>query len=887
MQIKAKHDHIVLLAKVALIVSKLKLSDEELQWCFKRGPHFGMLDLNKLLLVKTYASKRRFDEWLVMVRFFQWRDNLPIKDPVRRMTPDMLRELLHPSAATKVDFEQCIQSSTTWRSSDVVFLLGPGGLDLSSPWYFVGRWFVTVLEHLTDCLKLLDRLGVTAQTAWNWVMRENNTTAHDASRTLQYYQRTSRQIRQAAKAKYDFNTWMETGARIRDNLRDRQIQALVAYLTQDMVDEGVTDKLDLYRRFLIDVEMGSCRTISRIVLAHSTVQLFVQRSIMDLEDQVKIEPVFSRQWKWMWEYRVWEANLKTFLYPENWIYPELRDDKSPFFIELESELLQDDITEQTAEIAYMNYLNKLSDVSRLEIAGLTHDDDSNVTHVIGRTRGQPHKYYYRRRVDNAYWMPWEEIDLDIESDHVVPVVYDRRLYLFWLIIKPGSGEKEISVAKPLEVWPAHQKYWQVSMAWSEYRLDRWSRKRLSDDSIDVWHKFHNEMRIDAGPSWGDFEVIGDPLIISEPNEDIDWYEVVPIPREHILVTPQLSEDRLTIMVGYAWLGDPSKARNLGSFVLLDNGNLDERVVSVTQEGMAVDFVQDTKIAFEGYISESSKALPGVLAISSTVETNSIVVGEDVVQEPVPTGPVVVETTSLLLKRTVMPYKVLLPELPYDKKYLSQAPFFFDDERHTFFVVPESELKGELTFGRPVDPPEVYPEDPRVPEVQPEVPCIIVGDYDPPPYYLWQGGEYYGGVALARHTTGANFTPIVSTPYVATAARPTSSTNTGLATRGWRTRDIFSSTETKRYRFWTFHHPYVGLFLRQLNRYGIEGLLTPQPDLETNSDYHNEVASLRRQQNSALVFTSGSYDPNRDTVKTPYPIDDIDFSFCGAYSLYNW
>jgi len=36
-------------------------------------------------------------------------------------------------------------------------------------------------------------------------------------------------------------------------------------------------------------------------------------------------------WKWMQNYRVWEANDSVFLYPENWIEPEIGDDKSSFF----------------------------------------------------------------------------------------------------------------------------------------------------------------------------------------------------------------------------------------------------------------------------------------------------------------------------------------------------------------------------------------------------------------------------------------------------------------------------------------------------------------------------------------------------------------------------
>src|SRR5437870_13912238 len=30
------------------------------------------------------------------------------------------------------------------------------------------------------------------------------------------------------------------------------------------------------------------------------------------------------EWEWLERYRVWDANRKIFLYPENWIEPELR-----------------------------------------------------------------------------------------------------------------------------------------------------------------------------------------------------------------------------------------------------------------------------------------------------------------------------------------------------------------------------------------------------------------------------------------------------------------------------------------------------------------------------------------------------------------------------------
>src|SRR4029079_8143368 len=100
--------------------------------------------------------------------------------------------------------------------------------------------------------------------------------------------------------------------------------------------------------------------------ASSSVQLFVQRVLMNLEQPaVAPDALDDERWEWMKNYRIWEANRKVFLYPENWIEPGLRDDKSPFFKELESQLLQNEISMETAEDTFRSYLEKLDEVSQL------------------------------------------------------------------------------------------------------------------------------------------------------------------------------------------------------------------------------------------------------------------------------------------------------------------------------------------------------------------------------------------------------------------------------------------------------------------------------------------------------------------------------------------
>ena len=43
----------------------------------------------------------------------------------------------------------------------------------------------------------------------------------------------------------------------------------------------------------------------------------------------------------------------------------------------------------------------------------------------------PACYYYRRWEDQARWTPWEPVPLDIQADHLIPIVYNGRLYVFW------------------------------------------------------------------------------------------------------------------------------------------------------------------------------------------------------------------------------------------------------------------------------------------------------------------------------------------------------------------------------------------------------------------------------------------------------------------------
>ncbi len=104
---------------------------------------------------------------------------------------------------------------------------------------------------------------------------------------------------------------------------------------------------------------------------------------------------------------------------------------------MESGLLQDEINEATTEREYLGYLKGLNQIAQLEVSGIYRqwEVDRDILHVIARTQNAPRTYFYRTWVDQRYWTAWEKIDVDIEGDHLVPVVWNRRFYLFWPIFE--------------------------------------------------------------------------------------------------------------------------------------------------------------------------------------------------------------------------------------------------------------------------------------------------------------------------------------------------------------------------------------------------------------------------------------------------------------------
>jgi hypothetical protein len=248
-----------------------------------------------------------------------------------------------------------------------------------------------------------------------------------------------------------------------------------------------------------------------------------------------------------------------------------------------------------------------------------------------------------------------------------------------------------------------------------------------------------------------------------------------------------------------------------------------------------------------------------------------------VQVPVPT-----------LSSTPSVFRILYPHQYY--QYVLQAPFFYQDDRRTYFVTtapaeetvqlpknanfarPDRNLLAHVPFANatPIDigaiPPR-FDRDAAAPEVATGLPTSIAM------------------TSASKALTAAEPSSSLAAASLLTASaqaigQPQPSmmdwSMQGVASRlywplptewQWVTRKIYDL------KFATHFHPYVCEFIKSLNKDGIPGLLT--------------VAS--QMQSESIPTFANNYKPNTQRVELPYPVEAVDLGPEGksAYSLYNW
>jgi hypothetical protein len=818
--------------QAAMFILGFKISETELN-------HFiNFTDINFMAL--TAEHWKRVNDYMIL------RKAVPQAQAL--LTDIFALASIASPLPTMDDLKQLLHLATAWDEANLEFLvdrftLGPDDFQNE-----------IALKRIHEVIKIASKTGISAQTMAEWGAAEPD--FHKLHNTAQV-------IKNTVKAKYEEEDWLDLAGNLSNKIRENQKQALIACLLMQPAirNAGVEDADGLFEYFLIDVQMGACMDTSRIVQANAAIQMFVNRCLLNLESDmsdgsekgVSPDAIDRDRWEWMKNYRVWEANRKVFLYPENWLEPEWRNDRSEFFKELESYLVQNDITERSVEQGFRDYLMSLNEVSNLEVCGMcqeNHEDGKlKYLHVFSRTHNVPYKFYYRRWNEFRKWSAWEKVQVDIRNVedgdnsgvHLIPVVWKERLFVFWpeFLEKPvpktqnGTMQEIYENSSTASLEPG--KSWEIRLAWSEYVDGKWSPKQVSKEIITVTP--------------------------DDPEDGISDIAFHAYNRQN---------NELIVFCGYI------EQEGDGSYYCFRLSDIQSKVEgSVTLDG-------DTfKIAgYKSNFMKKAKSSPLTLKNNTYLQTS--------------------KDHKLLYSHHITDFE---SKLAY--------PFFYHDSYRTYFVRPVDisvitgiknpeyikpfpDIVDDSGYMIPVEIPHVGPDDYMPAE---EIAAPYAGAT---PFYHMAGGM---NQTLLPASGSANPNMPDAGSMVVRSADFSGGTGTSVsknyALEMSHVEEAFGAGKEGGYslswrldkglEFHTFSHPYSSKFVTRLNQGGLQALM--------GSDTENPLAedAIKSDEGATFVdaydpvFTHGLVQKPEDFAKIQktYYKKNVCFDPLGANSLYNW
>lgn len=862
--------------KIAYLNNRYKLSASELEFFIEHSVALDVVAINALPIdtpattIAQASGLFRLNDWIKVKGLY----NLRVSEYLNILGASL-------GNASKTDWHNNILERTEWTREDLQFLTGndtgTGKLNTTYSNITANNDFRkgALLLQLFELMNSVTRIGLTTVLTYNALKTDVQMT-------------DSGNIRKAAKSKHSDTEWSKVAKPLQDTLRERQRQAMVAYLVVrpeagDPVGSQMrwSNENGLFAYYLIDVAMQPCMRTSRIKQGISSVQLYMDRAILNLENvnglpynHISIRPDLIAQWRtWRKWYRVWEANRKIFLYPENWIEPELRDDKTPFFRELETQLLQDEVKDDKVEDAFRAYLEQVEEVGRLDPVSAYHqiEKDSSGrliidrTHVIARTSVMPHRYFYRI-LENKEWTPWEKVNADIKSDHVIPVIWNRKLYLFWLTFRTKAAREEDISSKRfrnnenvemewlqalnkrgglsgglMSLIPSNESeegygHLEITLNWSQYKDNKWLASEMSKDimGIDMSRAILSTIAQNSMSNFDHTQKVynwlnnrGDIKLDDLFRNRIYFFHTLENTANEsaginfsIMFSPGLDETATGIH-SFFWRGDNSK----DPYVVRDTEKGYQVLAPTGTRFNKMKFVEDPfgdgKLRRDNTSFSPTSTVPNKYFSFSTFKVENypgIVRGSNnAILDATNNGPFNVASRASINGD---------PHYHFHNPMLSE--FLFDDDKNTYFVRWEELLQVAVDITN-----------------SSSISFAKVAEFTAVAY----NGNM---VASAMSSFSGGVSGTVGNPSYSLSG------NT-----------LASILQTGGYRFHTFYHPQIYSFIKALNKDGIPGLLRIQNQRQINT-----------------MNFEGNYKPTALVLKA-YPQNNVQFKTGDAYRIYNW
>ncbi len=772
------------------------------------------------------------------------------------------------SAATFDAAAALIPQATGWDATVVGALLAAffPAPAATTPNPFTGPgWLITARA----CVQLVLQLGASVSQLFSWAAFAwpSAQASYGGLRSI------ASDIKNAISSHYDPQTWLAVAGPLSDTMRSSQRGALVACLLGQL---GVTDPDDLFDLLLIDPEMGTCMQTTRVAQAINSVQLFVQRCLLNLETEgsagltVRPAQIDAATWQsWMSSYSLWAANREVFFYPENWLLPPLRDDQTPLYQAFASSLQQGTITDEAVSAALLTYLQGLDQVKRLDIRTVFWQppdravpSSAGILHVFGRTFHTPRQYFYRQLISGYGWTPWQPVKADIEGDHLVAAIWEGKLRLSWPVftqqayaplvtdLTSTSGGKMTPIAgKPAD------NYWQITLAWTEYYQGGWQPKNVTDDFlVSYFSPGGYSVPLQAPPqSAHTFKarLDGADLVIGMYAEFANW-TVKPVPgtggapgspgvpgtfQKNRVGPWLLGEFRFSacgdsVSVAYTNLQHGS----LTDVGLTDPPDLSSQVI----ENSTLAMPPATNVYFNGFL-QNDGAAPGLALPTANIGDNRI------------SGSTPPLDAVTFLRASPSQFELRVSQ--QDWQFALQEPFFYQDNDRTFFVQPSL---GWPLVTQLADRSSVDLHGLLIAGLIAETPPAGGGG---PPVELKEAEASPSAAFLAGPATWTSAEQATSHNWSAPTQLLGSSYHPPTAT-------LLS--------FQTHRHPFVCDL--------IQDLVTAQG--QEQSGGISGLLNIGNQKPASSFSFQTSYKPVTEYVQEPGP-ETIDFSAGGAYADYNW
>lgn len=275
---------------------------------------------------------------------------------------------------------------------------------------------------------------------------------------------------------------------------------------------GIDNVRDLFNYFLIDTQVSGVPVTSTVREAISAAQLYIQRCLNHLEPGISFNttdsPSMATLWKWMSTYSHWEANKEVFIFPENYLQPELRSNCSPEFSNLITHIRSVDRTSPGAfDNAYKRFFADVFKVTKVKILAVASMElelnPGNLEFfLIGMSDADPREYYYQiargerekvlsdnsnptETIGNLKWGYWQKIHgLDpVIFENGYPCFSPKKVFgkwhLFWLEQQiDTSGTNSSTDANPTATTSNNKRQYKVSCCYTILGADgNWSAKQ--------------------------------------------------------------------------------------------------------------------------------------------------------------------------------------------------------------------------------------------------------------------------------------------------------------------------------------------------------------------------------------------------------------------------